>query len=59
MDSLGTLAGGIAHDFNNILVGIMGNIDLLSFESDSFSVTEREYLKSAEKSCQRAAELIK
>jgi PAS domain S-box-containing protein len=29
MEALGTLSGGIAHDFNNILVGVMGNADLL------------------------------
>ena len=29
LESLGGLAGGIAHDFNNILVGILGNIDLV------------------------------
>ncbi|MCP4726817.1 MAG: PAS domain S-box protein [bacterium] len=58
MDSLGTLAGGIAHDFNNILVGIMGNIDLLLFDRDDLSESQKEYLEGAEKSCERARELI-
>jgi PAS domain S-box-containing protein len=29
MEALGTLSGGIAHDFNNILMGVMGNAELL------------------------------
>lgn len=29
LESLGMLAGGIAHDFNNILVGVMGNADIV------------------------------
>jgi two-component system cell cycle sensor histidine kinase/response regulator CckA len=29
LESLGVLAGGIAHDFNNMLVGILGNADLV------------------------------
>jgi signal transduction histidine kinase/AmiR/NasT family two-component response regulator len=29
LESLGALAGGIAHDFSNLLVGVIGNADLL------------------------------
>ncbi len=58
MDSLGTLAGGIAHDFNNMLVGIMGNIDLLLFDKQNLTGTQKERLADAEKSCVRAKELI-
>jgi len=29
LESLGVLAGGIAHDFNNILMGVLGNADLV------------------------------
>lgn len=29
IESLSLLAGGIAHDFNNILVGVLGNVELL------------------------------
>ncbi|MCP4724428.1 MAG: PAS domain S-box protein, partial [bacterium] len=59
MDSLGTLAGGIAHDFNNILVGIMGNIDLLLLEADMLSDLQKESLNDAMISCERAANLIR
>ncbi|MFC1553542.1 PAS domain S-box protein [candidate division KSB1 bacterium] len=58
MDSLGTLAGGIAHDFNNILVGIIGNIDLLKFDMDNLTESQKEYLLDSEKSSERAKELI-
>ncbi|MBL9077596.1 MAG: response regulator [Planctomycetes bacterium] len=34
-DSLGVLASGVAHDFNNLIVGVLGNADLLqSGETD-------------------------
>ncbi len=29
MESLGLMAGGVAHDFNNILVGVLGNAELI------------------------------
>ncbi|MCP4723598.1 MAG: PAS domain S-box protein, partial [bacterium] len=59
MDSLGTLAGGIAHDFNNILVGILGNIDLLTLNNENFTPDQKECLTDAGKSCNRAANLIR
>ncbi|TFH28561.1 MAG: response regulator, partial [Promethearchaeota archaeon] len=34
LESLSIIAGGIAHDFNNILMGILGNINLLQLEDD-------------------------
>jgi signal transduction histidine kinase/CheY-like chemotaxis protein len=30
MEAVGTLAGGIAHEFNNLLMGIQGNVSLMS-----------------------------
>jgi signal transduction histidine kinase len=33
-ESISTLAGGIAHEFNNILMGVMGNAELLLIQSD-------------------------
>ncbi len=29
LESIGTLAGGIAHDFNNVLMGVLGNAEIL------------------------------
>ncbi|MCA8976595.1 MAG: PAS domain-containing protein [Planctomycetes bacterium] len=34
MEGLGRLAGGIAHDFNNLLTIVLGEIELLQFESE-------------------------
>lgn len=34
IESLGALAGGIAHDFNNVLVGVIGNLTLLTESLD-------------------------
>jgi signal transduction histidine kinase/ActR/RegA family two-component response regulator len=34
IESLGTLAGGIAHDFNNVLMGVIGNLTLLTESLD-------------------------
>ncbi len=56
LESLGVLAGGIAHDYNNLLVGILGNADLVlqDLPEDSPVVPEiQEIFRSA----QQAAEL--
>ena len=34
MEALGTLAGGIAHDFNNLMMGILGNVSLMLFDTE-------------------------
>jgi signal transduction histidine kinase/CheY-like chemotaxis protein len=57
LESLGVLAGGIAHDFNNILVGILGNVDLVTAKLDPASPPNR-HLASIKSSAARAAELI-
>jgi len=58
MESLGTLAGGVAHDFNNILTAILGYSNLLSNEINNDDRLLR-YVKTIEKSAQRAADLTK
>ncbi|MGC8594894.1 MAG: PAS domain S-box protein [Candidatus Kryptoniota bacterium] len=58
MESLGTLAGGVAHDFNNILTAILGYSNLLSNEIKNDDRLLR-YVKTIEKSAQRAADLTK
>jgi signal transduction histidine kinase/CheY-like chemotaxis protein len=34
LEAIGTLAGGIAHDFNNLMMGMMGNVNLVMYELD-------------------------
>jgi two-component system, cell cycle sensor histidine kinase and response regulator CckA len=34
LEAIGTLAGGIAHDFNNLMMGMMGNVNLVMFDLD-------------------------
>ena len=56
LESLGLLAGGIAHDFNNILVGILGNLDLLTEKLDH-NPQLLELALNTEKAAQQAAAL--
>lgn len=55
MESISLLAGGIAHDFNNILVGILGNINLMQMEE--LPTNLNEYLIELEKATNRARDL--
>jgi C4-dicarboxylate-specific signal transduction histidine kinase/CheY-like chemotaxis protein len=34
LEAIGTLAGGIAHDFNNLMMGMMGNVNLVMYDLD-------------------------
>lgn len=56
LESLGVLAAGLGHDFNNLLVGILGNVQLLINElpPDSERV---KYLQDIRESGLRAADL--
>lgn len=58
METIGTLAGGIAHDFNNLLAAIYGYIEMAR-EDIPYGSRAYNYLLSAEKSAQQAAELTK
>jgi signal transduction histidine kinase/ActR/RegA family two-component response regulator len=54
-DSLGLLASGIAHDFNNLMVGVLGNADLLrGGESDP---TRQRWIDAIAAAGERAARL--
>ena len=63
MESLGLLAGSVAHDFNNILVGVMGNAEILQVrndgEADKFA-DERiaNIIKSAEKAAGLSRQML-
>jgi PAS domain S-box-containing protein len=56
LESLSSLAGGVAHDFNNILMGVLGNAELMMMELPDHSPL-REYLEDIESSATRAADL--
>jgi two-component system cell cycle sensor histidine kinase/response regulator CckA len=58
MEAIGTLAGGIAHDYNNLLMGILGNLSLISLDFDS-SHPYYAKLKNIEKYVQSGADLTK
>jgi PAS domain S-box-containing protein len=56
IDSLSLLAGGIAHDYNNLLVGILGNINILQTHKDLNDNTN-EILAEMENASLRASQL--
>lgn len=56
--SIITLAGGIAHDFNNILMGVIGNAELLQMELP-FDSRYKDFTKNIIASSERMAELTK
>lgn len=58
MEAIGTLAGGIAHDYNNLLMGILGNLSLISLDLDS-SHPYRTKINNIEKYVQSGADLTK
>jgi PAS domain S-box-containing protein len=58
MEAIGTLAGGIAHDYNNLLMGILGNTSLMSFDLKS-DHQHYERLKNIERYVQSGADLTK
>ena len=56
MEATATLAGGIAHDFNNLMVGVLGNAQLLKMNYCK-DQDELEMLSDISKAAQRASEL--
>ncbi|MHA1721382.1 MAG: PAS domain-containing hybrid sensor histidine kinase/response regulator [Promethearchaeota archaeon] len=59
IESIGLLAGGLAHDFNNILVSILGNINLLQMEQESFTNEQQDMLTDLEHAARQARNLTK
>ena len=56
LESIGVLAGGIAHDFNNILVGILGNVNLVQM-TEQLSDKAKKWLEEAEQASLKAKDL--
>ncbi len=56
LESIGVLAGGIAHDFNNILVGILGNVNLVQM-TEQLSEKAQKWLNEAEQASLKAKDL--
>jgi len=59
MEAIGQLTGGIAHDFNNLLTSILGYVTLAG-EREAALGDRRlsDYLAQAQRSCERARDLI-
>lgn len=55
-ESISTLAGGIAHDFNNILMGILGNAEILGMTLESRE-NEKMLVNNIVSSSERMADL--
>jgi len=56
-ESLGLVAGGVAHDFNNLMVGVLGNADLLLLREQD--PARRELLQAITAAGQGAARLCR
>jgi len=56
LEAIGTLAGGIAHDFNNMMMGVLGNVSLLLYQTHEDDPTY-ETLKSIENMIRSASRL--
>ncbi|MFK7769979.1 MAG: ATP-binding protein [Mariniblastus sp.] len=60
MESLGLMAGSVAHDFNNILVGVLGNAEVLQMKNhDSDEEFRDARITSIISSAEKAASLSK
>ena len=58
MESLGQMAGAVAHDFNNILVGVLGNAEIIQLTNDPETQPQvYERVNSIIESAARAADL--
>jgi signal transduction histidine kinase len=55
--AVGQLASGVAHDFNNLLAGILGNAQLLLFETKGDD--QREMLRVIERAAKDGAETVR
>jgi signal transduction histidine kinase len=59
LESLGQLTGGVAHDFNNVLMGILGNLDLITRRFPGDELATKRLLDGAIRAAERGAALTK
>jgi len=57
MEATATLAGGIAHDFNNLMVGVLGNAELLQMRMGNSDPETFKMLNTIASTAQKAGEL--
>ncbi len=55
--ALETMASGVAHDFNNLLMTILGNVQMISFQTQDEQLTGR--LRSIEKAVHEGARTVR
>jgi PAS domain S-box-containing protein len=55
MEAIGQLTGGVAHDFNNLLTAILGNLELLQFQTRD--AVQLRYIEAAMRAASRGGHL--
>lgn len=55
MEAIGQLTGGVAHDFNNLLTAILGNLELLQFQTRD--PAQLRYVEAAMRAASRGGHL--
>lgn len=63
MESLGLMAGSVAHDFNNILVGVLGNAEVIQMKQENIDqefLSQRidRIIRSAEKAAGLSRQML-
>lgn len=57
LEAVGIIAGGIAHNFNNMMLGVMGNLEMVM--QTALEEANQRRVNNAYSACEKAAELIR